>query len=87
MCRHNFVLCGAAAGVAAAFGAPVGGLLFCMEEVASFWSIEVGCQVLLCTLTATFVVDLLESSLLMFARSGLFGVFVRHVYIPYEVCT
>ena len=32
--RRNFISAGAAAGVSSAFGAPVGGLLFSMEEVS-----------------------------------------------------
>ena len=46
--RRNFISAGAAAGVASAFGAPVGGLLFSMEEVSSFWNLKLSWQTFTC---------------------------------------
>lgn len=37
--RRDLVTCGSAAGIASAFRAPVGGLLFSMEAMASWYAI------------------------------------------------
>ena len=62
--RRNFLTAGAGAGVSAAFGAPVGGLLFALEEVSSFWSDKLGWQTFFCCMVATFTAVRIKSRLM-----------------------
>lgn len=73
--RRNFTTAGASAGVAAAFAAPVGGLLFGMEEVCSFWSLKLGWMIFFCCMMATFAADLFNSSIEAFVMYDSFGLF------------
>lgn len=52
--RRDLVSIGAAAGFAAAFGAPIGGLLFSMEEASSYFDHSMFLKTLTATAIATF---------------------------------
>lgn len=59
--RRDFITAGAACGVSVAFGAPIGGLLFVMEEVSSFWDYSSSGQIFLATMLCFTISTMINS--------------------------
>jgi len=60
--HREIISAGAAAGLAAAFGAPIGGIMFSWEEASSFWSRKVTWRCFLCTSIAVLTLALMRGS-------------------------
>ncbi|KAJ9141023.1 hypothetical protein P3X46_031607 [Hevea brasiliensis] len=70
--RRDLVTCGSAAGIAAAFRAPVGGVLFALEEMASWWRSALLWRAFFTTAVVAIVLRALID-LCLSGKCGLFG--------------
>ncbi|XP_028051922.1 chloride channel protein CLC-b isoform X2 [Camellia sinensis] len=79
--RRDLITCGASSGVCAAFKAPVGGVLFALEEVATWWR----SALLWRTFFSTAVVVVVLRASMEFCNSGNCGLFGQGGLIMFDV--
>jgi len=74
--RRDLISIGAAAGFAAAFGAPIGGVLFSLEEASTFFAHEMLWRTMTATAVATFCIaasngDISQYGIISLGNAGL----------------
>jgi len=80
--KRHFVLGGVAAGVAAAFNAPIGGLAFAWEEISTFWDGKTSWMILFACMVAAYSTNLLLSIAAAPAEAGSFNRNTILFYVP-----
>lgn len=68
--KLEFMSLGAAVGVAAAFGAPIGGLLFSLEEASSFWTMQLTWRTYLAAAIASLCAKVTKTGFQTISLSG-----------------
>ncbi|XP_047334028.1 chloride channel protein CLC-d-like [Impatiens glandulifera] len=79
--RRDLVTCGCAAGVAAAFRSPVGGILFALEEVTSWWRSQLMWRVFF----TSAIVAVVVRTAMGWCKSGKCGHFGTGGFIIWDV--
>eukprot|EP01064_Diplonema_japonicum_P012524 TRINITY_DN19965_c0_g1_i1.p1 TRINITY_DN19965_c0_g1~~TRINITY_DN19965_c0_g1_i1.p1 ORF type:complete len:857 (+),score=103.47 TRINITY_DN19965_c0_g1_i1:59-2629(+) len=85
--HRDFITAGAAAGISAAFGAPIGGLLFVMEEMSTHWKPSLTWMIFFTSMASFCTVSLFNSAFDAWVPTGTFGWFLNKAAVLFEVKT
>ena len=83
--HRDFITAGAGAGISAAFGAPIGGLLFVMEEMSTHWKPSLTWMIFFTSMVSFCTVSLFNSAFDAWHLTATFGVFANSAAVLFEV--